>query len=65
MITEQRYFTVSEVAKAIEKSAQTVKRWAKVGKIPRGSKVKANGRIVFTLQEFELIKAYATEVVEI
>lgn len=63
MATEDRLLTVSEVAKTIGKSAQTIKRWAKLGKIPRGSKLKANGRIVFSVQEFEQIKKFSTEVV--
>ncbi len=58
-MTEVRYFTVAEVAALVKKSAQTVKRWAKAGKIPRGRKLVSSKQIVFTEAEVELIRKFA------
>lgn len=54
---------VSQVASAVGKSSQTIKRWSRLGKIPKGSRLKSSGRIVFTMAEFEEIRRFATETV--
>ena len=62
-VTTQSYHKVSEVAELIGKSGQTIKRWRTDGKIPFGRKLKSSGHIVFTDDEVEIIRRFASETV--
>jgi DNA-binding transcriptional MerR regulator len=57
----KRLYSVSDVARLIGKSQQTIKRWAKQNKIPQPKKLKINGRLVFTEEQISDIKKFATE----
>lgn len=56
----KRYY-VADLAREIGKSAQTIKRWLKAGKIRIGriKKEVATGKLVFTEEQAQAIRNYA------
>jgi predicted DNA-binding transcriptional regulator AlpA len=57
-INDVSYLTASEIIKSLGISRQTFWRWRSAQKIPLGYRYR-DGRIVYTEDEFELIKQFA------
>jgi predicted site-specific integrase-resolvase len=56
----RKLYFVNDVADKCGVSSQTIKRWAKAGKIPAPDKLKANGRLVFTEEALRTAVEFAT-----
>jgi predicted DNA-binding transcriptional regulator AlpA len=57
-IDGHEYYTAVEIMKKVRISRTTLWRWRSEGKIPRG-RLYRGGTIVFTLEEFNEIRAFA------
>ncbi len=58
MIEGQEYYTAVEIMKKVRISRTTLWRWRSEGKIPAG-RLYRGGTIVFTVEEFTEIRAFA------
>jgi predicted DNA-binding transcriptional regulator AlpA len=60
-IDGQRYVRAAEVVRLVRVSRQTLWRWRQAGHIPVGFRLR-DGHVVFTLDELEAIRRYASKV---
>lgn len=56
------YFTMEEVAEAVEVSRQTLWRWRKAEKVPQGHSFREGQQVLFTASEFLAIREFANRV---
>lgn len=61
MPMDEKLIFVAEVAKMANRSSQTIKKWAKDGKIPAPKKLKSSGKLVFTEPQAREIVKYSKE----
>lgn len=60
LINELRYLTASDVSDRLDVSRQTLWRWRREGKIPRGHRYRKY--VVYTPKEVEAIEAFANQI---
>jgi predicted DNA-binding transcriptional regulator AlpA len=54
-----RYFFADEVAKEVRVSRTTFWRWRSEGKIPKGRKYRGGKMVLFSEEEFEVVRGFA------
>jgi hypothetical protein len=58
LIQRVEYFTAADIQRDVGVARQTLWRWRKAGKIPKGRRYR-DRRVVFTHQEVEAIREYS------
>jgi transposase-like protein len=56
------YFTMDEVAREAGVSRQTLWRWRRDGKVPRGHSFRDGQQVLFTLSELQAVREHAHRV---
>jgi predicted site-specific integrase-resolvase len=62
VINGENYFTLKEIGEAAGRSPQTIRRWAREGKVPTPKKIESSGRLVFGEDDRKEIIAFATRI---
>lgn len=59
-----RYYSVAQVAELLGISRSSLWRWRRDELVPQGQKHRRTGKVLFTREEFDQIRAYAEQLEE-